>query len=88
VSRSVSLPERLWPLVDTYAKSLGGERSSWIASLVIPALRSAGKLDASTPSRAQARLDELLRAFPEDQVLNKLEELATAASEAAATARV
>jgi hypothetical protein len=84
VSRSVSLPELLWPVLDAHAESLGGDRSSWIYSLVVPALRAAGKLGKGTPTPAQARLQELLRQFPEEMVLEHLDSLAaTAAAEAA-----
>jgi hypothetical protein len=70
VSRSVSLPERLWPVVDSHAEGLGGDRSSWIAGLVIPALRAAGKLDdAPACGKAEARFKELQRALPEEKLL-------------------
>lgn len=72
-------------MVDAHAASGGGDRSSWIGSLVIPALREAGKLDeVPAQSKAASRLAELLREFPEEQVLGKLEELAKEAAALAA----
>lgn len=44
VSKSVSLPDALWDLVDSHAQEIGGDRSSYVRGLVTTDLQAAGKI--------------------------------------------
>ena len=77
VSRSVSLPESLWGVVDAHALAdvASGDRSSYIRRLVTADLRAAGKLPGSPLAEVAELAKEAAEVVGADVVLVALRQL-------------
>lgn len=72
-SKSISLPEDLWPLVDEQARAQHSDRSEWVRRLIIDALEKAGVLDGGERERLRLSFEEALERHGPEKMAELLE---------------
>ena len=73
VTKTVSMPEKIWEAIDTYAPTINEDRSSWLRGLAVKALADAGKLPDSPKAKIISTVDALFEAIGPDALNAELE---------------